>query len=215
MLSLSLSLILPARATVWHLALPLRYLASVSYSNLSSERTRSEMWIRVPWFFGRQVQFASGMPERERSRPPSARGEHSAHNGAQATCWSRPPRGRKLSSSAAAAAFASPQRGRGGGKRGRLRPEARAGGRTEEILLLAGELGSGDCGFRGDGHKGRESHRAGGGGRGAVRVIICRVLGPSLPLHLQPDQSEATAEIATWAIQQPSRTRLVIVLILP
>ena len=41
------------------------------------------------------------------------------------------------------------------------------------------------------------------------------LLSPSFPLHLPPRQSNACTEYATWAIQQPSRTSLVFVLILP
>ena len=44
---------------------------------------------------------------------------------------------------------------------------------------------------------------------------IIWVLLPSLPLFLLPGESDTGAETATWAIQQPSRTRMDIVFILP
>ena len=53
-----------------------------------------------------------------------------------------------------------------------------------------------------------------GGTRRRDRAWISRVLCPSLPLHLLLGQSDAGAETATWVIQQPCRTSLVIVLIL-
>ena len=46
-----------------------------------------------------------------------------------------------------------------------------------------------------------------------ARVLISSVVLPSLPLWLPPGQSDAGAEISSWAIQQPGRTSLVIVLI--
>ena len=48
----------------------------------------------------------------------------------------------------------------------------------------------------------------------AARGTISWALLPSLPLRILPGQSDAGAEIATWAVQQPCRTSLDIVLIL-
>ena len=52
-------------------------------------------------------------------------------------------------------------------------------------------------------------------GSAAARAPSVDSLLPSLPLRLPPGQSDAGAEIDAWGIQQPSRTSLVIVLILP
>ena len=48
-----------------------------------------------------------------------------------------------------------------------------------------------------------------------ISVLTREVVSPSVPLSLPPGQSDAGAEIATTAIQQPSQTSFDIVLILP
>ena len=47
------------------------------------------------------------------------------------------------------------------------------------------------------------------------KELIRQAVSLSFPLHSLPDPSTACTEYATYAIQQPSRTSLVFVLILP